>query len=704
MSMQSFFNPKSVAIIGASRDPNRPGNTILKNLKSMGYRGRVFPVNPNLTEIDGLQCYPDVLSIDEDVENVVILVSADRAVRVAEEIAERRKRRNDVKAVICISGGFSELNTSEGRERERRLVETLKGSGVRLMGPNCVGVIDCYSRFTTNFDLGDYPTGGISLVSQSGALATAFLFWARPFNRIGLSKLVSIGNMADVDMVECIEYLGNDPTTDVIGVYLEGYRDPRKLFETMRNVSSEKPIVLLKAGRSEIGSSAALSHTASLTGLDALYDAASKQCGVIRVKDVLEWYETLHAIGKQPIPQGNRVAVLTHIGGPGTLTVDRIGIGRVLRMAAISDRGKSAIRSMVAPTATVCSPDGYIDLTASHTEELHYKVLKVLFEEEGVDSVIQVVGHSMFLSQTLMADRISTAFEEVGRANRKTFLNVVAFDESLPEFKLGLENRGLPEFPTPEIAVTVLEYMYWYANKRKRLASAPRLTPLPPARSEPPVLGREVLLESEAYPILKRYGISVADYRIETNYDELEDAAEEIGFPVVLKAQHQRLIHKTDAGAVALNISDASELRERFHEVTENVIRHIGEPPSSYLVQKMIKPGAEVIVGAVHDDSFGPVISFGSGGVLVELLKDVSSRLIPLSEDEAAEMIQETFASRLLSGFRGEEPKDINALVELLLKVSEMMLKEGWIKELDLNPVKPLRKGYAVVDARIVLR
>lgn len=703
MSLHSFFSPKSVAVIGASREPNRPGYTILKNLKSMGYKGKIFPVNPNLKEIDGLQCFPNVLSIDDEVENIVILVSADRAVKVAEEIAERRRRLGDVRAVICISGGFSELNTSEGRERERKLVETLRSAGVRLMGPNCVGVIDCYSRFSTNFDIGHYPSGGISLVSQSGALATAFLFWAKPFNRIGLSKLISIGNMADVDMVECIEYLGDDTTTKAIGVYLEGYRDPRRLFETMRRVARVKPIVLLKAGRSEIGSRAAMSHTASLTGSDVLYDSASKQCGVIRVKDALEWYETLHALGKQPIPRGNRVAVLTHIGGPGTLAVDRIGTGKVLTMADISENGKSSIRSMVAPTATVCSPDGYIDLTASHTEELHYKVLKVLFEEERVDAIIQVVGHSMFLSQTLMAERIRAAYKEAGEPLEKTFLNVVAFDESLPDFKLGLESAGLPTFPTPEIAVTVLENVYWYAIKRQRLEKAPPLYPLPDAKTRSRVNGRGVLLESETYPILKSYGISVADYRTATSEDEVVDAAENLGYPVVLKAQHPRLVHKTEAGAVALNVSDSKQLRERFRHIVENVIRHVGERPSAFLVQKMIRTGTEVIVGALRDDSFGPIVSFGSGGVMVELVRDISSRLVPLSEEEAREMVQETLASRLLRGYRGEGPKDVDAVINLILRVGEMMLKEGWIRELDLNPVKVLDRGYAVVDARIVL-
>ncbi|MDJ0273589.1 MAG: acetate--CoA ligase family protein [Nitrososphaerota archaeon] len=704
MSLRPFFDPKGVAVVGASRERGRPGYTLLKNLISMGYRGAIYPVNPNVNEIDGLRCYPSVSEIDGDVETVVILVSAERAVKVAEEVAERARKRGDVKAVVCISGGFSELNTPEGRERERRMVEVLRSAGVRLMGPNCVGVIDCYSRFTTNFDVDDYPAGGVSLVSQSGALATALIFWARPFQKIGLSKLISIGNMADVDMVECLEYLKDDETTKVIGVYLEGYREPRRLFEKMRQVSQVKPIVLLKAGRSEVGSRAALSHTASMTGTDALYEAASKQCGVIRVRDVLEWYEVIHALEKQPIPKGGRVTVLTHIGGPGTLTVDRIGTSRLLTMATISERGKSTIRSMVAPTATVCNPEGYIDLTASHTEELHYRVLKVLFEEESVDAVIQVLGHSMFLNQRLMAEKVHAAFEEAGKPLGKTFLNVVAFDESLPEFKLEMERRGLPTFPTPEIAVAVLEYMLWYARKRRALADAPQIYPIP-ERSEAKGFGsKAVLIENQAYPILERYGIPVAEYRVVGSEDEAVDAAEKVGYPVVLKAQHPRLVHKTEAGAVALNLRDPRQVREAAESVKRNVIAKLGEAPTGYLVQRMIGSGVEVIVGGLRDESFGPVVSFGSGGILVELLRDVTFRLAPLSRSEAREMVEETMASRLLRGFRGEPEKDIGSLVDLLMKVSDLMVNESWIRELDMNPVKVLEKGCVVVDARIVSR
>ncbi|MEM1949348.1 MAG: acetate--CoA ligase family protein [Candidatus Caldarchaeum sp.] len=702
--MKAFFEPAGVAVVGASKEPNRPGYALLKNLTTMGYGGRVYPVNPTVREIDGMTCYPSITDVDGEVENVVLLVSAERAVKIAEEIAERARRKGDVKAVVCISGGFSELNTKDGRERERRLAEVLRSAGVRLMGPNCVGVIDCYSRFTTNFDVGDYPAGGVSLLSQSGALATAALFWALPFKRIGLSKLVSVGNMADVDIVECLKYLMDDEHTKVVGLYLEGYREPRKLFETIRTVSRVKPVVLLKAGRSEVGSKAALSHTASITGADAIYDGASKQCGAIRVRDVIEWYETLHAMEKQPTPHGNRVAVLTHIGGPGTLTVDRIGVSRHLTMASISESAKSAIRSMVAPTATVCSPEGYIDLTASHTEELHYQILKLLFSEEGVDSVIQVLGHSMFLSQRLMAERIHAAYEEVGRRSSKTFLNVVAFDESLPEFKLEMERRGMPTFATPEIAVTVLENMHWYSVKRLNLDGSPAIYPLPNTSSEPPVKGKKVLLENEAYPILKDYGISVAGYEFVGSEDQAAEAADRLGYPVVLKAQHPRLVHKTEAGAVALNLADQRQVREAADLVKRNVLKTLGEHPTGYLVQRMVKSGVEVIVGGLNDELFGPVVSFGAGGVLVELIKDVSFRLCPIGRTEAREMIGETTVSRLLRSHRGEGGKDVESLAELLCRVSDLLVTESWIAELDLNPVKALDKGYAVVDARIVLR
>jgi acyl-CoA synthetase (NDP forming) len=308
----------------------------------------------------------------------------------------------------------------------------------------------------------------------------------------------------------------------------------------------------------------------------------------------------------------------------------------------------------------------------------------------------------MFLSQRLMAEKVHAAFEEVGKNLGKTFLNVVAFDESLPEFKLEMERRGLPTFPTPEIAVTVLEYMWWYAVKRERLRDAPQLYPLPQQQRSLPVKGKKVMIEWEAYQLLERYGIAVADYRVVRGIDETISAAEELGYPVVLKAQHPELVHKTDAGAVVLNIRDATELRHAADTIRRNLLSRKGLEPQGYLVQRMVNSGVEVIVGGVRDESFGPVVSFGSGGVLVELLRDVTFRLAPISRSEAMEMIRETLASRLLEGFRGESRKDVESLADLLVKVSEIMVREEWIKELDLNPVKALDNGYAVVDARII--
>jgi len=700
--LRTFFEPRSVAILGATKDVTKPGYTIVRNLQSFGYSGKVFPVNPNADEVAGLRCYPNLDSIDDDVDLVVILISAERAVKAAEEIASRARSKHDCKAVICISGGFSELNTPEGRERERMFVDTLKSAGVRIMGPNCVGIIDCYSKFTTNFDVEEYDAGGVSLVSQSGALATAYIFWARPFRKIGLSKLVSLGNMSDVDIVECLQYLESDVKTKVIGVYLEGYREPRKLFEKMRQVSKKKPIVLLKAGRSEVGSKAALSHTASLTGDDRIYEGAARQVGVIRVKDVMEWYETIHFLEKQPIPGGNRVAVLTHIGGPGTLAVDAIGLSSSLKMANLSNITKNTIRSIVAPTATVANPDGYIDLTASHTEELHYKILKLLFDDNGVDAILHVLGPSRFLSQSLMAEKIYASFNEAGK--RIPLLNVVTFDESAPECKLLLESYGLPTVPTPELAVKVLENMCWYSMRRSELETDdhPSLMWSKTDHRAHETNNRIALTEVEAYKTLEKYGIELATYSVATSIDEALRLAEEIGYPLVLKGIHKNLIHKTEAGAVVVGINGREELKNAARTIFDNVRKRLGGYPEGLLIQKMIKTDVEVFVGGVNDPMYGPTVSFGSGGILVELLKDVSFRLYPLSVSEALKMINETFVSKILKGFRGKPPKDVNALAELILKVGTILEKEEWITEIDLNPVMPLEKGCLVADARVV--
>jgi acyl-CoA synthetase (NDP forming) len=464
-----FFNPKSVAVVGASADPKKPGHTALKNLVSMGYKGRVFPINPREESILGFRCYKNMMEIPDPVEICVLLVSAELTMLVAQELAERKSRFHDVMGAVCMSAGFGELNTAEAKQREKELIQTLRAASIRLIGPNCLGMIDAYSGFNTNFDIPTYPKGGLSIVTQSGAFANSFLFWAGGLRMVGLSKFASIGNMADVSMAELLTFLKDDNSTRVIGIYMEGLPDPPEFFEIAREVASVKPIVVLKSGKSALGSTAALSHTGAVAGSDAIYDSAFKQAGVIRAKSVPEFYDTLRAFEKQPLPEGNRVCVLTHMGGPGTICIDEISATPSLQMAKFSPETYSALKSACAPMANIGKPDGYIDLTAAHFEKLHNQVLNILFQDANVDLVMQILAPSAFINQKLIVEEIAKAYEsQTGR--KKPFLNAVTFGQFALESRQGLEDAGLPTVEYPDSLPRVAGNMAAYAAFRRAAA------------------------------------------------------------------------------------------------------------------------------------------------------------------------------------------------------------------------------------------
>jgi acyl-CoA synthetase (NDP forming) len=466
-----FFNPKSVAVIGASSDPKKPGNTAMKNLVSMGYKGKVFPINPREETILGFRCYKSMLDIPEPVDICVLLVSAELTMQIAKELVQRKSRFNDVAGAVCMSAGFGELNTPDAKQREKELVENLRSASIRLIGPNCLGITDPYSGFNTNFDIPSYPKGGLSILTQSGAFANSYLFWAEGFRLVGLSKFASIGNMADVTMSELLLLLKDDATTRVIGIYLEGLPDPTEFFEVAREVTAIKPIVVMKTGKSDVGSTAALYHTGSVAGEDAIYDGAFKQAGIIRARTVLEFFDTLRAFEKQPLPEGNRVCVLSHMGGPGTICIDEISTRRQLELAKFSPETHDALKSVCAPMANIGKPDGYVDLTAAHFEKLHNQVLKLLFQEKNVDIVLQILAPSAFINQKLIVEEISKAYESQ-EGKKKPFFNAVIFGQFAKEARQGLEDAGLPTFEYSDMLARVVGNVAGYAAYQKAAAQS----------------------------------------------------------------------------------------------------------------------------------------------------------------------------------------------------------------------------------------
>ena len=412
-ALSAFFSPKSVAVVGASSDAKKPGNAALRNMISLGYKGKLYPVNPREQTVLGLPCYKSVRDIPEPVELCVLLVAAELTVAVAKELAERKSRCNDVAAVVCMSAGFGELNTPEASQREKDLVAILRSASIRLIGPNCLGVMDTVSGLNTNFDIASYPRGGVSVLTQSGAFGNSFLFSSGTTGRLGLNKYVSIGNMADVQMAELLTFLKNDESTRVIAIYLEGLSDPRGFFEAAGEVALAKPVVVLKSGRSELGSTAALSHTGAIAGTDAIYDGAFRQFRLMRAHGVAEFYDTVRAFAKLPIPRGNRVAVLTHMGGPGTMCIDGISALSGIKMAPFTNETQAALKSILSPAANIGHPPGYIDTTAAHYENLHNQALTLLFKDPNVDAVIQILAPSAFLDQPLLAKEVASACRRI---------------------------------------------------------------------------------------------------------------------------------------------------------------------------------------------------------------------------------------------------------------------------------------------------
>lgn len=713
-ALGAFFRPQSVAVVGASSDPKKPGNTALRNMISMGYKGKIFPINPREEKILGLPCYRNVLDIAEPVELCVLLVSAELTLQVAKELAQRKARFNDVSAVVCMSAGFGELNTSEAGQRERELVQTLRSASIRLVGPNCLGVMDTVSGFNTNFDIGTYPLGGISVLTQSGAFGNSFLFGSGTTGLVGLNKFVSIGNMADVQMAELLMFLKTDDSTRVIGIYLEGLTDPRTFFDAAREVAAVKPIVIFKSGTSEMGSTAALSHTGSVAGADAIYDGACRQARLMRTKSVAEFYDTLRAFSKQPVPAGDRVCVLTHMGGPGTICIDQISTLPSLKMAEFSPQTHSALKRILSPAANIGHPSGYIDLTAAHYENLHNQVLTLLFQDSNVDAVIQILAPSAFLDQKLLAAEIAKAYESQAGA-KKPLLNVVTFGDFADQLRERLEAASLPTFDYPDMVARVAANLSTYAADRREAAQShqgslakgsSQKTDGPAAKliGEAARQGRVSLLEPEAYEVCGQYGIQVPPYRLVNSLEAAVGAANEIGYPVVLKVVSAEILHKTDIGGVMLGVSSDAVLEQSYSKLVENVKRaapNIQDP--NVLVQKMMPPTTELVLGGVRDKLFGPAIMFGLGGVYVEILKRVGFRLAPFGIDEAKNLIHETLPRALLAGARGRKKMDVEGIGNAVTALGRLFDEQPQVEQVDLNPCLPTEDGCLAVDARIIL-
>jgi acetyl coenzyme A synthetase (ADP forming)-like protein len=687
-SMRAFFEPRVVAVIGANRTRGRIGSEILNNLIEANFSGTIVPVHPEAGEIAGLTAYRSVGDIPGPVDLALVVVPAREVLATVEECI-----RKGVRGICVISAGFSECG-AEGRAREALLVERVRQAGCRLIGPNCMGLLntDPAVRLNATFSPVYPPAGTVAMSTQSGALGLAILDYAQRLD-IGISSFVSVGNKADVSGNDLIQYWADDAKTSVILLYLESFGNPKKFSEIARRVGRSKPIVVVKAGRSTAGSRAAASHTGALASNDVIVDAMFKQAGVIRTERLEEMFDVAVLLSHQPIPKGSRVAILTNAGGPGILAADACEANG-LQLPPLSEATRSELRAFLPEAASVNNP---VDMLASAPPEHYHRALAAILRDETVDSVIAIFIPPLVTDPRAVATALATAAEGT---KGKTVVGVFMRSEGAPRTL-----APIPSFAFPESAALALARVTAYGKWRsKPVAPAPAPDQFKAheiRRIVDAVLSRGPgwATPDEAQRLLAAAGIASALSAMVTSVDEAARAASRIGFPVALKALGPTLLHKTERKAVALNVHDDAGLRTTFADFQQR----LGRDMTAVLVQQMVPPGVEMIVGALQDPLFGPLIACGTGGIMVDILADTAFRLQPLNAADPADMIDELRGARLLRGYRGSPPVDESALRDILIRVSELVRVAPEIRELDLNPVIVLPSGARVADVRLRL-
>jgi acetyl coenzyme A synthetase (ADP forming)-like protein len=684
--LAAFFEPKTVAVIGASRDRNKIGSEILHNLLITNFAGTLVPIHPNAPELFGLKCYPRLPDVPFDIDLAVVVVPADRVDPVIDDCITK-----GVRGICIISAGFGECS-EEGRRRERAIVEKVRAAGCRVIGPNCMGLLNTSPSVLLNATFSPFypPAGNIAMSTQSGALGLAILDYAKKLN-IGISSFASIGNKADVSSNDLLQYWEGDPRTKVILLYLESFGNPAKFSRIARRISHTKPIVALKSGRSAIGARAAASHTGALASSDAFVDALFHQSGVIRTNTVTELFDVAMLLSRQPVPKGRRIAILTNAGGPGILAADACQ-AHGLQVAELTPASRDALRALLPGAASVGNP---IDMLASASAEHYEHALDIVLADPNVDSVLAIFIPPLVTNADDVAAAIArAAARDAGKPIAGVFMRTEAAPAAL---------NSIPCFAFPEPAAIAMARVAAFGEWRQKTPGVvPRLEDLQPALARLVIeralaRGGGWLTPIEANALMSAVGISVPRSIQVPSVDEAVRAAEQLGYPVALKAVGPGLLHKTERKAVRLNLSGRSEVRLAATQLT----RGLGAEMDGLLVQRMVTGGAEMMVGAINDATFGHVVVCGSGGVLIDLLADSASRLFPVTDQDAAEMVESLKGVRLLRGFRGAAPADEEAFRDAILRISALVGMCPEIAELDVNPLAVLPGGVSALDVRV---
>jgi len=697
MGLENFFNPRSVAIVGASRQEGKVGYEILANMIEAGYKGQIFPVNPKADEIEGLKCYSDLESIPETPELVLIIVPAKIVPIVMQQCA-----KIGTKAVVIITAGFKEVG-EQGRALEKQVIQTARQARIRVIGPNCLGLIVPANNLNASFG-GELPApGGIAYLSQSGALLAAILDTANE-NGIGFSKLVSIGNKADVDELDIMEAVAADADTKVIAGYLESITDGNNFVRQAEQISHIKPILLMKSGGTQAGAEAASSHTGSLAGSEVAYESAFERAGIIRCNSIKQQFDYAQAFASQPLPAGSRVAVITNAGGPGIMAADAVE-REGLTFAKLDEGTVKKLAEKLPPAANLLNP---IDVLGDALADRYEFAIDVVIDDPNVDAIL------VLLTPQAMTEAAATAEAIVKLTAKKPGKPVLACFLGAAKVRDGvaiLRKGGIPQYDSPESAVDAIEAMIRYVNWRSRPKRVVKLFPVNRRKVENIVerhLRQGVLDigEAESKEILEAYGFVTPKGALAATADQAANIAQQIGYPVVLKIWSPDILHKSDVGGVKVGLTSEREVRDAFDLMIYRIPK---KQPDAHilgvLVQEMCRQGKEVILGMHRDPHFGPLMMFGMGGIMVEVLKDVAFYLAPLTAQEAKQMLISTKTYKILQGVRGDEGVDIDRIAEGLQRLSQLVTEFPQIKEMDINPYVVGHEGTTpiAVDARITL-
>ena len=695
--LEMFTEPRGVAVIGASTSPGKLGYQVLQNVIQYGYEGAIYPINPTAPDILGRKAYPSVLECPDPVDLAVILVPNKAVPGVMEQCGQR-----GLKGAVIITAGFREVGP-QGKALEQQVVEIARRYGMRIVGPNVLGIIDTVCKLNASFAAGMPRRGRIAFMSQSGALCTSILDLALG-QGIGFSRFYSIGNKADINELDLVKAWAEDPETRAIMGYLEGITRGPEFIRAASEVTRSKPIIAIKSGTTSAGSKAVSSHTGTLAGSEAAYDAAFKQCGIIRANSVQDLFDFAQAFARQPLLQGDAIAIITNAGGPGIMASDAVERAG-LRLAALSQETKQKLQPQLPPAASVANP---IDVLGDALADRYALAIEAALADPAVNALLLVLT-----PQTMtQVPETAEALGKLSKVYGKPVFGALMGDQAIRKGVEVLRSYDVPNYQVPERAVAAIAALWRYRN----WLNTPRLNVEPLTVDQEKVRqlfarvraeSRVTIGDAEAREVLEAYGVPLPKAGLAATADEAVTLAETIGYPVVMNIASPDILHKSDIGGIKLNITSASEVRDAFDLLTYRGRRYMPDATIwGCQVQQMVKGGREVIIGVNRDPQFGPLIMFGLGGIYVEALKDVTFRVAPIDRRNATEMLGEIRAYRLLRGVRGEKPSDQAAIVDTLLRISQLVSDFPEIVELDINQLMVFEQGWGVlgIDMRMALK